>query len=593
VNLPEDGPLPGTPDLAALAAESAVLQRAAALGSWAGAGERAVTAKGVLRRQDVPAAAAVIGVKCPPALRSAADLPDLHVAWCAAIGAGLLTVAGGKAAGGPALGDWPPDDTGLLEAWLKGFFAVSVGVGGGERDMGRGFLVLVLALLTVLRDEGVPAARGLLREVLEEAEEICDDRDLDIDVYDALSSLSPRGVPKLDGLTALLADFGMVGRVKPAARKPPAVTPLGSWVASRLTEVFPVPLDARLTAADLIIQAASFPGDERERLAEDWLDTRDSADAVLELLAAAEGMPARLRVVALGFAEAAGEEGLPAWREVARDAARWPHSARHARIFLHFRGQGPEPARADWQWAGAEAAAVALAEAGPDEALCCIWDTVAGNGDIAKRLAEIRASGHPEAQHVASAVETFAASGAPLTIRQGIQLKVTLKYTKPSIWRSVQLPLTATLGDLHAAIQVLFGWDGDHLHAFHVGGVHYSDALFDLEETEDEEDARLRDVFPSGGPKVTYVYDFGAEWTHEITRQKTITLDSGQAYPVCVAFGGDSPVEYPDEDYGDGHEKPEPFDIDEVNRRLAGDEDPRGIRKRPYAVVGRVPDGQG
>ncbi|HUY45010.1 MAG TPA: hypothetical protein VMV92_04710, partial [Streptosporangiaceae bacterium] len=26
-------------------------------------------------------------------------------------------------AGGPALGDWPPDDTGLLEAWLKGLFA--------------------------------------------------------------------------------------------------------------------------------------------------------------------------------------------------------------------------------------------------------------------------------------------------------------------------------------------------------------------------------------------------------------------------------------------------------------------------------------
>ena len=204
-------------------------------------------------------------------------------------------------------------------------------------------------------------------------------------------------------------------------------------------------------------------------------------------------MPARLRVVALEFAEAAGEEGLPAWREVARDAARWPHSARHARVFLHSLGQGPEPARADWQWVGAEAAAAALAEAGPDEALCCIWDTVDGDDDIAKRLAEVRASGHPEAQDVASAVEAFVESGAQLTIGQGIQLKVTLKYTKPSAWRSVQLPLTATLGDLHAAIQVLFGWDGDHMHAFHVGGVHYGDAFFDLEDAEDEEDARLRD----------------------------------------------------------------------------------------------------
>jgi hypothetical protein len=130
---------------------------------------------------------------------------------------------------------------------------------------------------------------------------------------------------------------------------------------------------------------------------------------------------------------------------------------------------------------GAEAAAATLAEAGPDGALCCIWDTVDGD-DIAKRLAEVRASGHPEAQHVASAVEAFVELGAPLTIGQGIQLKVTLKYTKPPAWRSVQLPLTATLGDLHAAIQVPFGWDGDHMRAFHVGGVHYSDALFDLEE---------------------------------------------------------------------------------------------------------------
>ena len=127
---------------------------------------------------------------------------------------------------------------------------------------------------------------------------------------------------------------------------------------------------------------------------------------------------------------------------------------------------GPEPARADWQWVGTEAAAAALDEAGPDEALCCIWDTIDGDGDIAKRLAGVRASGHPEAEHVASSVEAFAASGAPLTIRQGVQLKVALKYAKPPVWRSVQLPLAATLGDLHAAIQVLFGWDGDHLHVF-------------------------------------------------------------------------------------------------------------------------------
>jgi hypothetical protein len=68
----------------------------------------------------------------------------------------------------------------------------------------------------------------------------------------------------------------------------------------------------------------------------------------------------------------------------------------------------------------------------------------------------VRASGHPEAEHVASSVEAFAASGAPLTIGQGVQLKV-------------------------------------------AGGARYSDPSYELEETEDEEDARLRDALPRAG----------------------------------------------------------------------------------------------
>lgn len=40
----------------------------------------------------------------------------------------------------------------------------------------------------------------------------------------------------------------------------------------------------------------------------------------------------------------------------------------------------------------------------------------------------------------------------------------------------------------------------------------------------------------------------------------------GQAYPVCVAFRGDYPVEYWYEDDPAG---PEPFSLTEVNRRLA------------------------
>jgi len=41
-----------------------------------------------------------------------------------------------------------------------------------------------------------------------------------------------------------------------------------------------------------------------------------------------------------------------------------------------------------------------------------------------------------------------------------------------------------------------------------------------------------------------------------------ITLETGQDYPVCVAFGGNSPAEYPS---GDEPEEPEPFDQAAVN----------------------------
>jgi hypothetical protein len=44
-----------------------------------------------------------------------------------------------------------------------------------------------------------------------------------------------------------------------------------------------------------------------------------------------------------------------------------------------------------------------------------------------------------------------------------------------------------------------------------------------------------------------------------------LARDPDQDYPVCVAYKGDSPVEYWSED---DPEEPEPFDLAEVNRNL-------------------------
>lgn len=110
------------------------------------------------------------------------------------------------------------------------------------------------------------------------------------------------------------------------------------------------------------------------------------------------------------------------------------------------------------------------------------------------------------------------------------------------------------------------GWDGDHLHAFTAGDRRYSDLYFGLNETADEEELRVRDAFRPGVKKVGYTYDFGACWEHEIILEKRAERQPGQAYPVCIAFRGNSPVEYWNEDEPT---EAEPFSVTEVHRRLA------------------------
>jgi Plasmid pRiA4b ORF-3-like protein len=147
------------------------------------------------------------------------------------------------------------------------------------------------------------------------------------------------------------------------------------------------------------------------------------------------------------------------------------------------------------------------------------------------------AAGHQEAGAVAAAVAALAESGAALTAAQAVDLKVTLWRSSPPLWRTVRMPLAATLGDLHRAIQVLFDWDGDHLHAFTVADVRYSDPFFDLEETASEEAVRLRDAFPASARKpVRYEYDLSAGWVHEVTRTGSSRLAPEEAVPRCLSF---------------------------------------------------------
>jgi hypothetical protein len=50
------------------------------------------------------------------------------------------------------------------------------------------------------------------------------------------------------------------------------------------------------------------------------------------------------------------------------------------------------------------------------------------------------------------------------------QLKVVLIGSKPAIWRRLWVPGRASLGWLHAVLQVTMGWTNSHLHHFKAGG---------------------------------------------------------------------------------------------------------------------------
>lgn len=210
------------------------------------------------------------------------------------------------------------------------------------------------------------------------------------------------------------------------------------------------------------------------------------------------------------------------------------------------------------------------------------------------------------------------------------QLRITLKGTKPPIWRRVAVPADITLGRLHEVIQIVMGWTDSHLHQFILQdqstketrkeldrefrkamrentwdetlmsrrrGKHYfvpkRTPYGDPSELEgaDEDAVTLAEVCPKVKSKLTYEYDFGDSWEHTIEVQKIVEAEEGVEYPVCLAGAGACPPEdcgglwgYYDmldalaDPKHERHEEllewlggpfdSEAFDIDEINRML-------------------------
>lgn len=121
------------------------------------------------------------------------------------------------------------------------------------------------------------------------------------------------------------------------------------------------------------------------------------------------------------------------------------------------------------------------------------------------------------------------------------QFKITLKGSKPPIWRRIQVPKDYTFWELHVAIQSAMSWTGYHLHSFaftdpktqkiiFVGTPLGKDAVF---ETYYERDEKIKDYFSQLYKRCVYTYDFGDNWEHEVLFEKELPAEK-EVYPKCV-----------------------------------------------------------
>ncbi len=171
------------------------------------------------------------------------------------------------------------------------------------------------------------------------------------------------------------------------------------------------------------------------------------------------------------------------------------------------------------------------------------------------------------------------------------QLKVTLKDIRPPVWRRVQVASDIKLGKLHRIIQDAMGWTDSHLHAFNIGGENYGIPDPDFEsDIHSECNVKLNDI-AQAGDRVSYEYDFGDGWRHEILVGKELPVEPGMHYPRCLTgkrvcppedcggvWGYQNPLNIlanpKREEYGEtlewlgGECDPETFELNEVNDLL-------------------------
>ena len=130
------------------------------------------------------------------------------------------------------------------------------------------------------------------------------------------------------------------------------------------------------------------------------------------------------------------------------------------------------------------------------------------------------------------------------------RVRIELQEVEPTIWRQIDMPLSATLEALHEAIQMTMGWTFSHPWEFEISGRSYGDPSF--REFDDEpviykaKGLRLGTAIARGADRFVHVYDYGDNWRHEVIVEEVRDGDPDVEYPAFV----DGARRCPPEDVG-------------------------------------------
>ena len=146
-----------------------------------------------------------------------------------------------------------------------------------------------------------------------------------------------------------------------------------------------------------------------------------------------------------------------------------------------------------------------------------------------------------------------------------------LRDVHPAVWRRVRLMGSLSIAELHRVVQLLMGWDDDHLHRFRIHGRQYGIAY--IGGPTFAEDAAAGPLSRFGfrpTERFLYEYDFTAGWQIEVRVERVIQAApcEGHRIPVCVAGRRAGPP--------DGSGGPQVYAErrrDAVGRAMAGDAD--------------------